>query len=678
MDKRSTIKQLEKLREELNYHNHRYYVMDNPVFSDAEYDVLFRKLEDLERKFPHLVTPDSPTQRVGARPLAEFGTVEHTVPMLSLNNAFEPEEVIEFDARTKRLINTDDQIEYVAEPKLDGLAVELVYEEGRFISGSTRGDGYTGEDITQNLRTVMSIPMRLFGNDSVEKGRRKGDGVPCPIPRRLEVRGEVFIPIKAFEDLNKERGERGEPLFANPRNVAAGSVRQLDSRITAERPLDIFCYGIGVVQGQDFPTHWEILQALKSWGLKVNPHIRRCRGIQEALEYHADMEANREGLHYELDGVVLKVNSLQLQERLGMLTRSPRWALAHKFKPRQGVTRIREIITNVGRTGTLTPVALLEPVEVGGVVIERSTLHNQDEADRKDVRTGDWVVVQRAGDVIPEVVSVITDKRTGEERPYYIPDRCPLCSSSVIKEGAIHRCTGGLSCPAQVKEAIKHFASKRAMNIDGLGEKHVEQFIEKKLIEDVADIYSLTKNDLLGLERFAEKSAQNLLNAIEKSKRTTFARLIYALGIRQVGEHMARLLAEELVNLEGLIGASYGRLLSVKEIGPETAESIVSFFKEPHNIMVIEKLKNSRVTYIEKKRSEGSLSGKIVVFTGVLQSFSRDEAKRCVENKGGRVSSSVSRKVSYVVAGQNPGSKYDEAEHLGIKIISEKKFIDLL
>ncbi len=656
--------EIERLREEINYHNYRYYVLDSPVISDAEYDALFRRLVELESKYPHLITPDSPTQRVGAKPLEEFGTVRHTIPMLSLNNAFDPQEVIEFDERVKRFLGIDEEIEYVAEPKLDGLAVELIYEEGRFVKGATRGDGYVGEDVTQNLKTIKSIPLRVL-RDS-----------PNPVPRRLEVRGEVFMPIEAFEKLNKEREIKGEPLFANPRNAAAGSVRQLDPRITASRPLDIFCYGVGVVEGVTFSTHWEVLEALKGWGFKVNPHIRLCRGIEEALKYHDEMEEMRERLPYELDGVVLKVNSLELQERLGVLTRSPRWAIAYKFKPRQATTRIRDIVAQVGRTGALTPVAILEPVRVGGVTIERSTLHNQDEIDRKDIRIGDWVIVQRAGDVIPEVVAPVKDRRTGQERPYHLPDRCPLCGSAVIKEGAIHRCTGGLACPAQLKETIKHFASKRAMDIEGLGEKHVEQLLEKGLIRDVADIYYLKKEDLLKLERFAERSAENLLKSIEKSKKTTLPRLIYALGIRQVGEHMARVLADEFGSLEALMEADYERLLKIKEVGPETAESIVAFFREPHNRKVIEKLKKAGVTYEVPKK--GRLSGKTFVFTGALKAFTREEAKRLVEAEGGKVASSVSRKVDYVVVGESPGSKYEEARRLGIPMLTEEEFKELI
>ena len=684
MNEKEAIKELEKLREEINYHNHRYYILDSPVISDAEYDRLFKKLQELENNFPHLITPDSPTQRVGAMPLDEFKTIAHTIPMLSLNNANNVEEAREFDERVKRFLETKEEIEYVAEPKMDGLAIELVYVDGLFTAGSTRGDGYTGEDVTLNLRTVKSIPLRLL-NKTVEKVKVEGGGtLPLPIPARLEVRGEVFIPIKEFERLNREREERGEPAFANPRNAAAGSIRQLDSKITAMRPLDIYCYGIGALEGAKFKTHWEILHTLKGWGLKVNPFIKICKGIDEVIKYHEDMEEKRDRIPYELDGVVVKVNSLDLQDRLGILTRSPRWAVAYKFKARQETTRVKDIIVGVGRTGALTPVAILEPVEVGGVTVERATLHNQDEVDRKDVRVGDTVVVQRAGDVIPEVVMVIKEKRTGSEKPFRLPEKCPLCGSAVVKEGAIHRCTGGLSCPAQLKEGIRHFAAKRAMNIEGLGDKHIDQFVEKGVIKDMADLYSLKKEDIAELERWADKSAQNLLDQIEKSKDTTLARMIYALGIRQVGEHMAKVLANNFGSLDELMKASYDNLMEIHEIGPETAESIVTFLKEGHNRNVIEKLKRAGVksplTPLFQRGVRGDLrfKGNQFVLTGTLSGFTRGEAKELIESLGGRITSSVSKNTDYVIAGAEPGSKYDKAVELGIKILNEEEFKDLL
>ncbi|HLA51595.1 MAG TPA: NAD-dependent DNA ligase LigA, partial [Thermodesulfobacteriota bacterium] len=499
-------------------------------------------------------------------------------------------------------------------------------------------------------------------------------GAIYPIPTRMEIRGEVFLPLKAFEKINKEREKTGEPLFANPRNAAAGSLRQLDPRITASRPLDIFCYGVGTVEGIKFKTHREMLQALKSFGLKVNPFVKSCNGIEETMDYHSQMEEKRDNLPYEVDGIVIKVNDLELQERLGILTRSPRWALAYKFKPREETTRIKEIIVGIGRTGALTPVAIMEPVKVGGVTIEKATLHNQDEADRKDVRVGDTVVIQRAGDVIPEVVLVIKEKRPPGTNPFKIPDKCPLCGSNVERIGAIHYCTGGLSCPAQVKETIKHFASKRAMDIEGLGYKHIEQFVDYGLIMDVADLYYMKKYDLLKLERWAEKSAENLIDAIEKSKTPTLPRLIYGLGIRQVGEHMAYVLAEEFGTLEAIMEADKERLLSVHDIGPETAESIFDFFQEPHNRKVIEKLKKAGVVVAQIKVVAGKLSGKTFLFTGALESFPRGEAKELVEKYGGKVAAGISKGVDYVVVGAEPGSKYDEAKKKGLKIITEEEF----
>ena len=697
-------KEIEKLREEINYHNYRYYVLDNPAISDAEYDRLMQQLEVLEKKYPELITPDSPTQRVGAKPLEAFGTITHTIPMLSLNNAFSIDEAKEFDDRIKRLLSPhpalspvcrstgrrkgrgEEEIEYVAEPKIDGLAIELVYEDGGFTVGSTRGDGYTGEDVTLNLKTIKSIPMRLLkkqgsgvrGQGPAPAGFKQGSENKYPIPSRLEVRGEVFLPLKVFEKINKEREKTGEPLFANPRNAAAGSLRQLDPKVTASRPLDIFCYGVGVVEGVKFKTHWETLEALKTFGLKINPLIKKCDGIEAVLEYHQEIEKKRDNLPYEVDGIVIKVNDIELQNRLGVITRSPRWALAYKFKPREETTKIKSIEIGVGRTGALTPVAIMEPVEVGGVTIERATLHNQDEIDRKDVRVGDTVVVARAGDVIPEVVMVIKEKRTGKEKTFKIPEKCPLCNSKVERIGAIHFCTGGLSCPAQVKETIKHFVSKRAMDIDGLGDKHIEQFVDDGLIKDVADLYYLKKETLLKLERWAEKSADNLIDAIEKSKHPTLPRLIYALGIRQVGEHMAHVVAEEFGALEAIMKADKERLLSVHDIGPETAESIYDFFQESHNIKVIEKLKKAGVIFPQMKKVAGKLAGKTFIFTGALSSFSRDEAKELVEKQGGNTTSNISKTIDYVIAGAEPGSKYDDAKRLGLKIISEEEFKNLL
>ena len=663
MDKNEAIAEVSRLRGEINRHNYLYYVLDSPEVPDAEYDRLMRRLEELEAAFPDLVTPDSPTQRVGALPAAAFGTIKHTIPMISLANALTRDEALEFDARVKRHLGLgpEDKIEYVGEPKMDGLAVELIYEDGVFIKGSTRGDGVVGEDVTQNLKTVRSIPLRLTKN----------------APRLLEARGEVFLPLDAFRKINREREERGEPLFANPRNAAAGSLRQLDPRVTAARPLDIFCYGLGVVEGASPSTHLESLELLKKSGLRVNPFVKLLAGIEAAIEYHDELEARRDSLNYELDGAVLKVNSLQLQKRLGAVTRSPRWAIAYKFVPKQESTRVIRIEVGVGRTGALTPVAILEPVFVGGVTIERATLHNLDEVERKDVRPGDTVIVQRAGDVIPEVLSVIMDKRPPGAEPFRMPSACPRCGSAVDRVGAIHYCTGGLLCPAQLKESIRHFASKRAMDIEGLGDKHIEQFIEAGLLKDVADIYAcLSAESLKILAKWKDKSIANLLGGIEKSKHPALERLIYALGIKGVGEHMARLLAKRFGSIEKLMEMDEQGLLSVHEIGPETARSIVDFFSEPHNLKVMEKLKAAGVVFPveEGAASIGALSGKVFLFTGALASFTRDEAKDLVESLGGEAASSVSKKVDFVVAGEEAGSKYAKAKKLGLRILNEEEF----
>ena len=665
MTKSEAISRIEYLREEINRHNYLYYILDSPEISDAEYDRLMRELEGLEKQFPDLVTPDSPTQRVGAPPLEEFGTLKHTIPMISLQNAFTEEEAVEFDAKVKRFLHTADDIEYVAEPKIDGLAIELVFEKGLFTAGSTRGDGETGENVTRNLRTVKSIPLRLLKPKSGK------------IPERLEVRGEVYIRLSDFNKLNRRREEAGEPLFANPRNASAGSIRQLDSKITASRPLDIFCYGVGIVEGLKLSTHWETLETLKTFGFKVNPLIRKCRNIDEALRYHREIEEKRETLDYEIDGVVLKVNSLRLQEELGEVSRSPRWAIAYKFPPRQETTRVVNIEVGVGRTGALTPVAIMEPVNVGGVTVSRATLHNQDEINRKDVRIGDTVVIQRAGDVIPEVVMVVKSKRTGHEKPYAMPDKCPSCGADVVKDEIVWRCPN-VTCPAQVKESIRHFTSKAGMDIEGLGYKHIEQMVDRELIEDPSGIYSLSISDILKLERFADKSARNIIAAIDKSRETTLPRLIYALGIRDVGEHTAKLLANAFGTLDALKRAKYDDLIKIREIGPEVAKSILAFFAEERNLNLIDKILKGGVTYkIEKATKGGPLDGKTFVFTGTLKRLSRDEAERVVESLGGRPTSSVSKKTDYVVAGEEAGSKLDKAKELGVKVITEKEFVTL-
>ena len=667
MNKDQAQKRIDKLRPEIHFHNYRYYALDAPVISDAEYDRLLRELETLEKEFPDLISPDSPTQRVGAAPLEKFEEVRHSLPMLSLANAFEEEEVREFDARVKRFLKTEQDVEYCAELKMDGVAVELVYEEGLFTIGSTRGDGFVGENITQNLKTIRAIPLKLI----VPPGE--------PVPLRVAVRGEVYLPTKPFEALNRQREKEGEPSFANPRNAAAGSLRQLDSAVTRRRPLDFFCYGVGDLVGASFETHWGVLDALGRWGFKVNSRRRRCRQIGEAIVFYREMDEQREKLPYEIDGVVIKVNSLRLQESLGTIARSPRWALAFKFKPKQVTTRIRDIIVQVGRTGALTPTALMDPVRVAGVEVSRATLHNQDEIDRKDVRIGDTVVIQRAGDVIPEVVGVVREKRTGQEKKFRIPDRCPVCGSEVDKpEGeAVARCTG-VACPAQLKETIIHFASREAMNIEGLGNKIIDQMVERGLIKDYADLYALTREEILRLERMGPKLAGNILAAIERSRQTTLDRLLYALGIRQVGESLAKLLAREFASLEELSEASVQRLEAIPGVGPQKAASIYKFFQQKSNQRVLQKLRERDLEYSAPKLLEGRLVDKIFVFTGALKTLSRDEAESRVEARGGKTASAVSKKTSYVVVGEDPGSKYEKAQALGVKTLTEEEFLELL
>jgi DNA ligase (NAD+) len=667
MEKDATYRRTKELREAIEYHNYRYYVLDDPEISDAEYDRMMRELEKLEAEFPELRDANSPTQRVGAPPLEEFETVTHTIPMLSLANGQNEIEVREFDQRVRRFLGTDRDIAYVAEPKLDGLAVELVYERGNLVVGSTRGDGVNGENITQNLRTIRTIPLSLIGKE-------------IPVPERLEVRGEVYMEIERFRELNKKREASGEPLFANPRNAAAGSLRQLDPAITASRPLNIFFYGMGEISGYTFKTHSEFLETLPYWGLRVNPLTKRCRNVDEAIGYYGDIAGERETLPFEIDGVVIKVDDLNLQSRLGVISRNPRWALAYKFRPKQETTKVLRIIPQVGRTGAITPVAVLEPVRVGGIEISRATLHNQDEIDKKDVRIGDTVIVQRAGDVIPEVVKVVESRRTGEGRRYHIPKRCPVCGADVVRldNEAVHRCIG-LSCPAQLKGRIKHFASKRAMDIDGLGDKLVAQLVDKGMVKDVSDLYRLSKKDLVGLERMADKSAQNILDAIEGSKKKPLAKFIYALGIRHVGEHLSEVLAKELKSLANFFRVTEEELLAIREVGPELAQSVVRFFGDARNREVVETLQGAGLSIAGPGVEQmAKLRDLTFVFTGVLETFSRDEARDLVESLGGRTASVVSKKVDYVVVGKDPGSKYDRAKELGITVLSESQFREMV
>ncbi len=667
----AAAREIKSLRETIERHNYSYYILDNPEVTDAEYDRLMRRLEALEEKFPALITADSPTQRVGARPGEAFGTVRHSLPMLSLANAFTPEEVRKFDERVKRILQLppDYHVEYAAEPKMDGLAVELVYEKGLLIRAATRGDGLTGEVVTDNIRTIKSIPLRL----------RPGKGV---LPARLEARGEVIMPLGSFRRLNKEQEAEGKAPFANPRNAAAGSLRQLDPAVTAGRSLDIYCYGLGIVEGEgiDLATHMEALEFLRDMGLKFNSLARIVEGVEGVYDYFADMEKVREGLDYELDGTVIKVNDFALQARLGELTRSPRWAIAYKFAPKQEQTVVKKIFVGVGRTGALTPVAILEPVELGGVIVGRATLHNEDEVLRKDVRAGDTVVVERAGDVIPEVVRVVTSARDLENTPppFRMPEKCPVCASPVEKTGAIHYCLAGLACPAQLKKSIEHFCSKSAMDITGFGEKTVEQFVDKGLIKDVAGIYALTKEKILSLgEGWADLSAENLLTAITESKRPPLARFIYALGIKGVGEHMAEVLAKRFKTMAALMEAELAELLDLRDIGPLSAPGIKEFFSEPRNRVVLEKLERAGVRPLPPPEAEGNLKGLTFLFTGKLEEFSREEAKRLVVSEGGATVSSVTKRLDYLVAGEKPGSKYKKAEALGVKIITGNEFLTM-
>ncbi len=669
--KEAVNKYIEDLRKKIHYHNYRYYVLNEPEISDAEYDRLFKELEEFESKYPELVTPDSPTQRVGAKPLEEFGAYEHSIPLLSLNSVSAQSEVRDFDERVRKFLGgVEEEIEYVVEPKIDGLAMELVYENGVLSVGSTRGDGKTGEEITQNLRTIKTIPLRIFSD---------ADAPPLPL---LEVRGEVFMPVSKFKELNEELGGKGEKMFANPRNAAAGSVRQLDPKVTAYRPLDFFAYGVGIAEGKEFSTQWGVLDYLRRIGFKISPVIRRFKEFEDVIKYHEEVKERRDELDYEIDGIVVKVNSIEQQDRLGTISRSPRWALAYKFPAREEFTRVMDIVVQVGRTGALTPVAVLEPVPIGGATIRRATLHNEDELRRKDVRIGDTVVVERAGDVIPEVVSVIKSKRTGTEKEFRMPDRCPVCGAEVMKEGPIVRCIG-VSCVAQLKERIKHFASLRALNIEGLGEKVIEQLVDRKMVSDATDLFFLTKSDLLKLERMGDKLAQNLLDALEKSKHTTFFRLIHALGIRHVGEHTASLLADKFRDLESLRNASYDDLISIPEIGPEVAKSILLFFEQGSTKELLDKLERAGVSYEKKEVGVAEeavrkvLEGKTFVFTGRI-AMPREEAKGIVERLGGKAASSVSKRTDYVVAGEEAGSKLDTAVRLGVKIIDEAVFMRLI
>jgi len=657
-----------ELRKAIIEHNHRYYVLDQPTVPDAEYDRLFRELLDLEQKHPELVTADSPTQRVGAAPLDSFQQVTHEQPMLSLNNAFNDEDVLAFDKRLRNRIDRSESILYACEPKLDGLAASLLYENGWLVRAATRGDGYRGEDITANVKTIQTVPLRL-----------RGQGYP----KRLEVRGEIYMSKRAFADLNAQAREKGEKEFANPRNAAAGSLRQLDSHITAQRSLAIFCYGVGMVQdGVVADQHLAILNQLSEWGFRINSEIKLLEGPQACLDYYQGLLAKRDQLPYEIDGVVYKVNEIALQNELGFVSRAPRWAVAHKFPADEEITQVQDIEFQVGRTGALTPVARLQPVFVGGVTVSNATLHNMDEIQRKDVRIGDTVIVRRAGDVIPEVASVVKDKRPKGTQRVKLPARCPVCESDVIKleDEAVARCSGGLYCPAQVKEAIKHFVSRRAMDIEGMGDKLVEQLVDLGLVKSVADLFMLNKAQLVEMERMADKSAENIIASLEKSKSTSLAKFLYALGIREVGIATARNLANHFLALGPLIAADEEALQAVPDVGPIVAAYVVAFFKQAHNLEIIARLQAAGVNWPEQEKpiGEQALTGQTFVLTGSLVTMTRDEAKEKLLTLGAKVSGSVSKKTSYVVVGADPGSKASKAEQLGIKTMDEETFIEFL
>ncbi|MDH3326754.1 MAG: NAD-dependent DNA ligase LigA [Gammaproteobacteria bacterium] len=664
---KSVSQRIDALRKEIREHNFHYYVEDDPDIPDVEYDRLLRELENLEVENPGLITIDSPTQRVGAEPLKVFSQVTHRVPMLSLSNAFSKEEIETFDHRIRENLEAD-EIEYAGEPKLDGLAISLRYENGELVQGATRGDGATGENVTHNVRTIKSIPLKLRGTN---------------IPPLLEVRGEIFMPKKGFDDLNTRQQKMGEKAFANPRNAAAGSLRQLDPKITATRPLTIYVYALGEVsESFHFDDHFSLLQQLKKWGLPVCSEIQLVKGASGCQKYYEYLGEKRNGLPYEIDGVVFKVNNYKQQQRMGFVAKAPRWAIAHKFPAQEEMTIIEGIDVQVGRTGALTPVARLKPVFVGGVTVTNATLHNQDEIDRKDIRIGDTVIVRRAGDVIPQVVKVVLSKRDDKTKEFRLPQKCPVCDSDVFKdEGeAVNRCSGGLYCGAQQKEAIKHYASRKAMDIDGLGDKLVEQFFEEKLIENIADLYKLERDDLVKLERMGEKSVDNLLVAINKSKETTLSRFLYSLGIREVGEATAMALANYFGSLDEVKKADAETLQKVPDVGPIVANHLAHFFSQSHNVEVIEKIIEAGVHWPKPLAKTGAqvLDKMTFVITGTLVSFSRSEAKAQLQALGAKVTGSVSKNTNYVIAGADPGSKADKADKLGVKVLSEDDFNHLL
>lgn len=665
-------KKIESLREQIRHHNFRYHALDDPEIPDVEYDRLMRELQSLEQENPELVTPDSPTQRVGDAPISAFGTVQHQLPMLSLSNAISEDELQKFHRRVVERLGLEDadHLQYSAEPKLDGAAVSLMYENGKLTRGATRGDGTTGEDISHNVRTIQSIPLKLIGSG---------------YPKRLEVRGEIFMPKAGFEAYNKKARAAGEKTFVNPRNAAAGSLRQLDPRLTAERPLDMYVYSVGVVEGGELPKrHSEIISQLQEWGLKVCPERRVVKGVAECLVYYADIGRRRHDLAYEIDGVVYKVDSLELQEKLGFVSRAPRWAIAHKFPAQEELTEVLGVDFQVGRTGAVTPVARLKPVFVGGVTVSNATLHNIDELHRKDVRVGDTVIVRRAGDVIPEVARVIASRRPKNTRRVQLPKTCPVCNSRVEREEgeAVARCTGGLFCAAQRAEALKHFVSRRALDIEGFGAKLIEQLVESDRLKSPADLFQLSKKELSELNRMGEKSADNLVRSIESSKSTSLSRFLYALGIREVGDATAAGLAAHYGRLENIVAASEEELQGVPDVGPIVASRIRAFFQEKHNLEVVTRLQDSGVYWPESDpvvlSEDGPLAGKTFVITGTLVDMTRDQAKKFIQSAGGRVTGSISRKTDYLIAGEKAGSKLTKARKLDVSIIDTDELLSLI
>ncbi len=659
----------DRLRREIDEHNYRYYVLDEPTITDQAYDKLFRRLQRLEADHPDLVTPDSPTQRVGSAPASHFETVAHEVAMLSLENAFDESEMLAFDERLHELLDTASPLSYCAEPKLDGLALSLLYEDGRLTRAATRGDGRSGENITANARTLKSIPLRLKAESP---------------PRRLEVRGEVYMDRAGFEALNAAQRDSGGKVFANPRNAAAGSLRLLDSRITASRPLRFCSYGVGVCDGAELPDgQYAQMRYLRELGIPISREIELLESIDACLDYYRRMLDARDALGYDIDGVVYKLDDRRLQQQAGFVARAPRWAIAYKFPAQEVITRLLDVDFQVGRTGALTPVARLEPVAVGGVMVSNATLHNMDEILRKDIRIGDRVIVRRAGDVIPEVVAPVPEQREGRLRKPKMPKRCPVCRSEVIQQPgqAIYRCSGGLACAAQRKEAIKHFASRKAMDIEGLGDKLVEQLVDLELIDSVADIYTLTREQLSGLERMAEKSAQNLLEALDESKHTTLARFIYALGVREVGEATAESLAEHFAGLDALMDADVDELQQVEDVGPVVAENVRHFFDQPQNLEIVRQLLDHGIHWpavAARDAAAQTLDGRTFVISGTLDGYSRDQAARLLKSRGAKVSGSVSAKTSAVIAGESPGSKVTKARELGVEVIDQAGFERLI